>query len=68
MDAIRFAWAGSAERTRGHYYRLAGPTFVIEFDNTQDGANHIHTVWHDRERDFGRDALKEHYQRGHGRE
>jgi hypothetical protein len=65
MDAIRFAWAGSAERTRGHYYRLAGPTFVIEFDNTQDGANHIHAVWRDLANDWGADLLARHYATEH---
>jgi hypothetical protein len=39
---------------------------VIEYDNTQDGANHIHTVWRDLERDFGGDALREHVRREHG--
>lgn len=64
--AIRFAWAGSRERGRGHYYRITGPTFIIEYDNTQDGANHVHCVWHDPERSFGRDLLGEHFRRDHG--
>ena len=63
-DAIRFAWAGSAEPGEPHYYRLHGPTFVIEYDNTQDGANHVHTVWRDFEHDFG-DALLRHYREHH---
>lgn len=67
IEQIRFAWAGSADRGKGHYYRLSGPTFVIEYDNTQNDANHVHTVWHDRERDFGHDLLKEHLERGHGK-
>ena len=67
LDKVTFAWMGSAEPGRPHYYRIAGPTFVIEYDNIQNGANHIHTVWHDRERDFGRDALKEHYERDRDR-
>ena len=46
-------------RGRPHYYRVQGPTFLIEFDNS--GGNHIHTVWHDFEGDFGRDLLREHY-------
>lgn len=62
LEKVRFAWAGEAGAGQPHYYRLTGPTFVIELDNTQDHANHVHTVWHDRERDFGRDALQEHYQ------
>lgn len=65
MDGVHFAWAGSAKPEEGHYYRISGPTFVIEYDNTQNGANHIHTVWHDRTRNFGGDALREHYERDH---
>jgi hypothetical protein len=65
MDAVRFAWAGSSKPGEGHYYRISGPTFIIEYDNTQNRANHVHTVWHDRERDFGQDALREHYRHGH---
>lgn len=65
LERVRFAWMGSDRRGEGHYYRLSGPTFVIEYDNTQNGANHVHTVWRDRQRDFGRDLLKEHYQDGH---
>lgn len=67
LDHIHFAWAGSDQRGQPHYYRLAGPTFVIEYDNTQDRANHIHTVWHDRERNFGQDALKQHYEHDHAK-
>jgi hypothetical protein len=59
LDGIRFAWAGPAARGRPHYYRVQGPTFLIEFDNS--GGNHIHTVWRDFEGDFGRDLLREHY-------
>jgi len=67
IENVRFAWMGSDRRTEGHYYRLTGPTFVIEYDNTQNNANHVHTVWRDRERDFGRDLLKEHLEHGHGK-
>ncbi len=63
---LRFAWMGGEQPGEGHYYRLSGPTFVIEYDNTQSGANHVHTVWRDRQRDFGRDLLKEHVEHGHG--
>lgn len=59
LDGIRFAWVGSTERGRGHYYRIQGPTFLIEFDNS--GGNHVHTVWRDFAGDFGRDVLREHY-------
>lgn len=65
-DAIHFAWAGSTRRGQGHYYRIHGPTFVIEYDNTQDDANHVHTVYRDLEHDFGVDLLREHYEHGHG--
>ena len=50
---------------RPYYYRLHGPTMVIEYDNTQNNANHIHTVWHDLTRNFGADLLRDHYERGH---
>ena len=62
-DAIRFAWAGSTEPGEPHYYRVQGPTFLIEYDNTQNSANHIHSVWRDLAADFGNDALAEHYRR-----
>ena len=54
---IHFAWAGSAAPGEPHYYRIHGPTFLIEYDNTQNGANHIHSVWRDLTGDFGRDLL-----------
>jgi uncharacterized protein DUF3500 len=60
VEKIGFAWAGEAERGRKHYYRVQGPTFLIEFDNTQNDANHIHSVWRDFNGDFGRDLLREH--------
>jgi hypothetical protein len=56
-----FAWAGDVEPGQPHYYRVQGPTFLMEFDNTQNNANHIHTVWRDFERDFGDDILRKHY-------
>lgn len=62
FDDIRFAWAGSTNRSKGYYYRIQGDTFLIEFDNTQNNANHIHSVWRDFNGDFGRDLIKEHYQ------
>lgn len=63
---VHFAWAGGLERGDAHYYRIHSPEFVIEYDNTQNGANHIHTVWRDFEGDFGRDLLREHYLSSHG--
>ena len=44
-----------------HYYRIQGPTFLLEYDDTQNNANHIHTVWRDLANDFGDDALRRHY-------
>jgi hypothetical protein len=60
VEKITFAWAGDAARGERHYYRVQGPTFLIEFDNTQNNANHIHSVWRDFQGDFGRDLLREH--------
>lgn len=61
FDDIEFAWAGATELGKAHYYRIQGKTFLIEFDNTQDDANHIHTVWRDFDGDFGKDLLRQHY-------
>ena len=61
FDKIRFGWAGGIEPGEPHYYRIQGPTFLIEYDNVQNNANHAHTVWRDFNGDFGRDILKEHY-------
>lgn len=61
MDAISFGWAGATHAGKPHYYRIQGKSFLIEFDNTQNNANHIHTVWRDFNGDFGLDLLKEHY-------
>ena len=61
LDAVRFAWMGGLNRGERHYYRLQGPTFLIEYDNTQNDANHIHAVWRDFNGDFGIDLLEEHY-------
>jgi len=58
---LYFGWAGSMEPSKPHYYRIHGPTVLIEYDNTQNNANHIHTVWRDLERDFGGDLLRAHY-------
>lgn len=66
-DEIRFGWAGATQPGIGHYYRIQGLSFLIEFDNTQSDysqnkANHIHSVWRDFDGDFGRDLIREHYQ------
>jgi len=59
------AWAGGEQVGQPHYYRIQSPAFLIEYDDTQNNANHIHTVWRDLEGDFGLDLLKEHYQSSH---
>ena len=58
LDSVKFAWAGATERTQPHHYKVQGPTFLIEFNNTQNGgdkrpANHIHSVWRNMLGDFG---------------
>ena len=60
-----FAWMGAEERGGPHYYRVQGSTFLAEYDNTQNDANHIHAVWRDLENDFGEDALRRHYHQDH---
>ncbi len=62
---ISFAWCGSVKNGEAHYYRIQTATFLIEFDNTQNAANHIHTVWRDFTGDFGGDLLKAHYAASH---
>ena len=62
LDKISFAWAGETEVGKKHYYRVQGPTFLIEYDNTQNNGNHVHSVWSDFAGDFGRDLLREHVQ------
>ena len=62
---LHFAWAGSLKDGKGHYYRIQGSDFLFEYDNTQNGANHIHAVWRDFDGDFGRDILKEHHKEKH---
>jgi len=64
-NRLSFAWAGSLKPGEGHYYRIQSSDFVIEYDNTQNNANHVHTVWRDFQGDFGRDLLQEHYQDSH---
>ncbi len=68
---LYFAWAGEVEKGGPHYYRVQAPAFLIEYDDTQNDANHIHSVWRDFEGDFGVDLLQQHYQQaahdpGHG--
>jgi hypothetical protein len=62
---IYFAWAGGIEKGDPHYYRVQTASFLIEYDDTQNNANHIHAVWRDFHGDFGLDLLKLHYESSH---
>ncbi len=64
-DRIRFAWAGPTDPGQGHYYCVTAPDFLIEYDNTQDNANHAHSVWRHLRDDWGVDLLRAHYSRSH---
>ena len=66
IDTIRFGWVGALERGKQHYYRIQGKLFLIEYDASQGGGNHIHTVWRDFSGDFGRDLLRMHYEAAKG--
>lgn len=61
LAGVKFAWMGGLEKGQGHYYRIQGPSFLIEYDNTQGNANHIHSVWREFKGDWGKDVLAEHY-------
>ena len=65
LKKIHFAWAGSLEPGQGHYYRIQAPDFLIEYDNTQNNANHVHCVSRDLKNDFGDDLLRQHYEQHH---
>jgi hypothetical protein len=65
LDDVTFAWAGSMQSRQRHYYAIRGSTFLIEYDNTQNGANHVHTVWRDLRRDWGADLLAAHHASSH---
>ena len=62
LDRVTFAWAGPTERAfgNGHYYNVKGPTFMLEYDNTQNDSNHIHSVWRDFTNDWAEDLLASH--------
>ncbi len=62
FEALHFAWAGGMEPGEGHYYRIHGPTLLVEYDNVQGGANHVHSVVRDPANDFGDDLLRRHYE------
>ncbi len=63
-EKLHFAWAGATERGTCHYYRLHGPTLLVEYDNTEP--NHTHTVWHNPRDNFGEDLLRRHHETAHG--
>ena len=65
LDTLSFAWAGGVEPGQPHYYRVQGARLLAEYDNTQRGVNHVHTVWRDLDADFGGDILAEHYAHAH---
>jgi hypothetical protein len=65
IEKLTFAWAGSLKPGEGHYYRIQGPMLLIELDNTQNNANHVHSVVRDLTNDFGEDILREHYEKEH---
>jgi hypothetical protein len=65
FDSVGFAWAGPEQRGEGHYYAVKGAGFLIEYDNTQNDANHIHSVWRDYANDWGEDLLAAHYAATH---
>jgi hypothetical protein len=66
LEPVTFAWAGPEEPGKGHYYLIKGPTFLIEYDNTQNQSNHIHSVLRDLTNDWGEDLLAQHYAESHG--
>ncbi len=65
FDRVTFGWAGPTTKGAKHYYRVQGPTFLIEYDNTQNDGNHAHAVWRDFRGEFGRDVLREHLRADH---
>ena len=65
LDSVTFAWGGPVEKGQGHYYAIQGPTFIVEYDNTQNNSNHIHSVWRTFDGDWGEDILAQHYAQQH---
>ena len=65
LTNIKFGWMGGAARGEPHYYRIQAPDFLIEYDNTQNGANHVHCVSRDLKNDFGDDRRRQHYEQHH---
>jgi hypothetical protein len=67
IENLSFAWAGDTQPGFGHYYCIQGPMLLIEYDNTQSRANHVHTVVRDLTNDFAEDILREHYEKEHNK-
>ncbi|HYR58564.1 MAG TPA: DUF3500 domain-containing protein, partial [Chthoniobacteraceae bacterium] len=67
LDKLRFTWAGGLELGQPHYYRVQGGHFILEYDNTQNDANHVHSIWRDFDHDFGGDLLKAHIDAAHAK-
>lgn len=65
IENLSFAWAGGLKSGEGHYYRIQGPMLLIEYDNTQNGANHVHSIVRDLTNDYAEDVLKAHYKSEH---
>ena len=65
LENLSFAWAGELAPGKGNYYRIQGPMLLIEYDNTQNNANHVHTAVRDLTNDFAEDILREHYLKEH---
>lgn len=61
VGELAFSWAGGEQPGQGHYYAVAGQTLLLEYDNSQDDANHIHSVWPDLRHDWAGDVLARHY-------
>ena len=64
-DKIQFSWSGNTRPGEPHHYMIQGPTFLIELENTQDDANHLHCIWRDYEGDFGEDLIRKHINEHH---
>ena len=66
LNKLRFVWSGSQKADgKPYYYRIQGPTIIIEYENSQNNTNHIHTVVRDLKHDFGGDEMLEHYKASH---
>lgn len=65
IENLSFAYAGEPKIGKGYYYRIQGPMLLIEYDNVQNNANHVHSVVRDLTNDWAEDLLKKHYQKKH---